>query len=468
MKDSTLLKLSRNLSKNDLRALRKFVRSPYFNLREDVILLMDYLADNLPGRDDLFERRRVFRAVFPDQDFDMPLLRYAMSFLLTTIRDFLAIEEMKTDGSTAQIYQMQALKKRGCDEIISRDLPTLFELNEKQPHRDAKFFFNDVQIRIEDFNQQNAQSRNFTPDLDSLLGSAMAFHAIEIFKLSCLVISHKNFTQKEQELPLLEAAVKLAENGSLDDQPTALIWYHVLKCLEKSENESNFQILKQLLPKHGALLPSNEIAEAYLSAINFCIKRLNGGEEKYLREAYELYRLGIESRALLPNDVISKYTYKNVMAIAARLGEHDWAQNFLDEYKKFLPERERENTFLFNKAFFLYTHHSDYDNALTLLQQVVQFGEPLYNLDSRRMLVRIFYETGAISALESQLDSYKAYLRRHKEIGYHREHHLNFIQIVGKMITTDLSSSSKRHQIRDLVLEEKAIAERDWLLKQLE
>lgn len=469
MKDSTLLKVCRNLTKNDLRFLRKFARSPYFNQREDVIRLLDYLADHLPdSKDEVFERRRVFHKVFHGQDFDMPLLRYAMSFALTTVRDFLAVEELLADGATAQIYQMQAMKKRGGDENIARDLPAIFEANERQPYRNSRYFFNEMLLRVEDFYQHSAQSRNFDFDLETMLGASAAFHAIETFKLGCLAISHKNFSKKEADVPFLEATVALAETGKFADKPTVLIWFHVLKCLESNENEWHFEQLKQLLPQHGSLLPPNEIAEIYLSAINFCIRRLNLGEPKFMREAFDLYQTGIESRALMPNGFLSKYTYKNAMVAGARLGEHEWALNFLENYKQFLPERERENTYLFNKAFFLYFHFSDYDNALTLLQQVVQFGEPLYNLDARRMLVRIFYETKAFSALESQVESYKAYLRRHKEIGYHREHHLHFLQMVGKMISTDLSSPSRRAQLRELVLAEKVLAERDWLLKQLE
>ncbi|NJN34401.1 MAG: hypothetical protein HC817_09275 [Saprospiraceae bacterium] len=43
MQGSQLLELIKSLNKHDMRELRKVVRSPYFNQREDVIQLYDFI-----------------------------------------------------------------------------------------------------------------------------------------------------------------------------------------------------------------------------------------------------------------------------------------------------------------------------------------------------------------------------------------------------------------------------------------
>ena len=45
MQKSNLIFILKRLSKRDWREFRKFVRSPYFNQREDVVLLFDYLDE---------------------------------------------------------------------------------------------------------------------------------------------------------------------------------------------------------------------------------------------------------------------------------------------------------------------------------------------------------------------------------------------------------------------------------------
>jgi hypothetical protein len=467
MLDSSLIKICQNLSKTDMRALKKVVRSPYFNQREDVIRLWDYIAESIHNEDDeALNRTNVFHQVFPKQTFDMATLRHTMSFLLTIIRKYLYFEEVEETGAIRRIYLNAALKRRGCEELMEKELPEAFAENEKQNLRNTTYYSTDFQLRITEYNLSTSQKRSADINMDMLLGSYLANHAYEMLRLGSLAISYKNFTRREVTLPLFAELLERIESGYFDEKPAILLWYHVFRCLENPENVENFQKVKSILPTVHHILAPLEVVEIYLSAINFCIKRLNTGDKDYLREAFILYKNAFESGKLMPNGILTRYTYNNVLVIAMRLQENDWAKQFLEDYKQYLAPKERDNTYRFNRAFLSY-HLKDYDTAQTLLQQVVHFDDPLYNLDARRFLVRIFYETDAITALESQLESYKAFLRRHKEIGYHREHHLNFIKYVEKMITTDLSSSNNKRSIREKVNEETALAEKDWLLKQL-
>jgi hypothetical protein len=467
MLDSSLIKICQQLSKTDLRALKKVVRSPYFNQREDVIRLWDYIAEHLhKNSEEAFDRVQTFQEVFPKDKFDMAILRHTMSFLLTTIRKYLYFEELEETGAIRRIYLNAALKRRGCEELMEKELPEAFAENEKQNLRNTTYYSTDFQLRITEYNLSTSQKRSADIDMDLLLGSYLTNHAYEMLRLGSLAISYKNFTRREVTLPLFAELLTHIESGYFDEKPAILLWYHVFRCLESPENVDNFEKVKSLLPSVHQILSPMEVGEIYLSAINFCIKRLNSGDKEYLRESFDLYKSGLVSGNLLPHGILARYTYNNALVAAMRLQENDWAKQFLEDYKQYLAPKERDNTYRFNRAFLSY-HLKDYDTSQTLLQQVVHFDDPLYNLDARRFLVRIYYETGSITALESQLDSYKAFLRRHKEIGYHREHHLNFIKYVEKMITTDLSSSTNKRNIREKVIEETVLAEKDWLLKQL-
>ena len=47
MQKSNLISILRRLSKRDWRELRKFVRSPYYNQRDDVVKMFDYIDEAL-------------------------------------------------------------------------------------------------------------------------------------------------------------------------------------------------------------------------------------------------------------------------------------------------------------------------------------------------------------------------------------------------------------------------------------
>lgn len=466
MKDSTLVKLFSALDKADLRTLKKVVRSPFFNHREDVIALFDYLAANMSRPEAWLHRERVFAHIFKGAPFDMQEMRYVMSFLINIIKEYLAFEEIKSDQALIKLHLVKALKRRGAVNLIEKITEEAIEEHNLLELRDSHYYLTQYKLFNEEYQMVSRSAFSSQFDPDPLFKSWTAFQLIECLKVGCMGISLRNFSKKEYPVPLLKDVLVAIETGQYSDNPTISVWYHTYKCLEKTDGDAHFIALKQLIAQQYRRFPPFEIGDIYLSAINFCIWRLNRGEKQYLAEIFELYNSGFDNKALLPNGILSKYTYNNAMICALRLEKHEWIQQFLEKYKDFLPESERENTYSYNMAFYLYQTRN-YGEALDLLQKVVNFSDPLYNLDARRMLVRIFYETHAFSALTAQLDSYKAYLRRHKEIGYHREHHLNFISLVQRMISSNLSLKSERQKLLKKVESETAIAEKDWLIQQL-
>ena len=199
-----------------------------------------------------------------------------------------------------------------------------------------------------------------------------------------------------------------------------------------------------------------------LVAINYSIRRQNQGELSYIREALDLYRIGLESRVLMDNDTISAYNYKNIQMLALKINDYDWAEQFLIDYKKFLPEKERENLYKYNYAIFNF-RKKDYNKAIQLLQEV-NLKEVLFNLDARRMLARIYYDLKEFSALDSYIESSKIYLHRQKDIGYHKDSYTNFFRIIEKILKSDLRSTIVKDKLRQEVTDIQMIVERDWFL----
>ncbi|MEM6967190.1 MAG: hypothetical protein AAF573_20680, partial [Bacteroidota bacterium] len=106
------------------------------------------------------------------------------------------------------------------------------------------------------------------------------------------------------------------------------------------------------------------------------------------------------------------------------------------------------------------------DQAMKLLQKV-EFKDIFHNLNARKMQLRMYYELNELDALESFLDSFERYLKRHKELGYHKEHHLNLIRVVRKMIRIPKFQKSAIQQLREEVRAEDGLIDKRWILAQL-
>jgi len=256
------------------------------------------------------------------------------------------------------------------------------------------------------------------------------------------------------------------------EEPGVALYYHCYSAIENLErsdiakSEQNFQQLKVLIAKHWKLFPSSEIRDIYLFAVNYCIKRLNAGDRNFIREAFELFRSGLKNETLLEEGVLSSFTYKNITRLGMALKENDWVEHFLEDYKKYLHPRERENTWRYNLAFF-YFQQQKYKQAMRLLLQT-EFKDVLNNLDARRMLLKSYFELGEYNALDSLLDSFSRYIHRQKDMGYHRENYLNLIRFVKKIIHSGVKNKALLQSLKLEIEATNMLAEREWLLEKVE
>ena len=211
-----------------------------------MILLFDYLESNLDKGDDRLLRDRVFAKVFPENKvFDMQLLRYTSSFLLSTIREWLAIEEMRADGSKELVYLQTALKKLGADDLRTRELPESLAKHRRGERRDAVFFRQHFQLLFDEYDVELKQNRGNEHRLGPVIEALTISHVSALLSMGCTVRAAQNFSGKNIELPLLTAAIEYVEAGNFREIPAVMGWFHTFRCLESSENEADFFELKK-------------------------------------------------------------------------------------------------------------------------------------------------------------------------------------------------------------------------------
>lgn len=482
MNNSTLIQLFKSLDKADRRQLRKVVVSPYFNQREDVSALFEYIDKNIDAGAPKLMKEKAFATVYPKQKFDIDRFYYPMSALTQIILKYLAMNEL--EQQTPQYHRLlnQSLRKRGAEKIYEKTIADAKLLIEQRPLRNARYHHDSFLLRYEQLDSQQQLHSTATFELQEMTTDFHFYCVAEILKLAYTILSHQAVTKKEYEQPLLESALKIAEQHL--DVPAIAMQYYAFQTLSaskkimvradesvnKAENFSDtegvfFKKLKKEITENQSLFSETELRDFLFVAINYCIRRQNQGELHYVHEALDLYRIGLESRVLMENETISIYNYKNILTLALKIEDYAWAEIFLNEYKKFLPEKERENIYKYNYAIYCF-RKKDYNKAIQLLQ-AANLKEVLFNLDARRMLARIYYDLKEFNALDSYIESSKIYLHRQKELGYQKEMYINFFRIIEKLLKIDFKSVTVKEQLRQEITETQLLAERDWLLSKL-
>ena len=169
-----------------------------------------------------------------------------------------------------------------------------------------------------------------------------------------------------------------------------------------------------MLEEHSLKFSKQEALTIYYSAINYSIRKINSGNQKFLDELFDLYHDLIVKEIIFINDEISPLDFKNIVVLAFRLGKYSWAESFILKKKKKITEAFRENAVTFNLAQ-VYFYQREYDKVIEQLQNV-EYEDVTYNLDSKSILIATYYEMDELEPLYSLFESFRVYLNRHKSI----------------------------------------------------
>lgn len=447
-------------------AVRKFLQSPFFNSRSDVLALFELLVrEQQRGTLVTLRKEQVFTQIFPGQAYHNLSLNHLFAYLTERLEQYLALVEMQRDGLAEPLYRVRAFRRRGLNQLFERDAQRLEQAHLASPHRHAGWHLFHYQLQNEIFSQRIVQRRDGATNLQVTVDALGQFFLLENLRWACTAHSLRSLGgHTDYRLPLA-GAVREAAAVTAADQPAVALLAHSLQALQDPDDVAAFRQATALLTRHPDLFPPAESRDLYMAAINFCIRRQNRGERDYAREALSLYRAALARGILLENGVLPKYTYNNIHLLAQVTGERDWALTFLEAYREHLPTADRDNIFRYNLAIFHY-RAGEHGRVLELLR-TVEFSEVFINLDVRRMLLKGYYELGEWSVLASLLDSFKAYLRRQKDLGYHRESYLNLVKFTRKVMRVADKPATVQRRLAAQIKAVEALAEREWLLGKL-
>ena len=460
MEKSGLCQLIRSFSPIELREARKFLRSPFYNQRQDLIDLFEWLVvQPAPSRE------KTWCQLFGQTPFNEQKLRLLMSYLHRLLEQYLTVTAWNDDHLSIQIYLAKAYRKRQLTGAFDKLQRQMEKALEAQPLRNAYYHDSRYKLQWEAHQLTYTQNPTDVSRLRQLSDAADVIYLAQKLRLICLLSAHESVYQSERHSGLDEAVVALAEREEMAVIPAIAVYLHGYRMLRKPDEEVHFQRFKQLLLEQSALFFEEEMSGLFILAINYCVRRINAGEGRFFREALDLYKEGLSKRYLLENGVLSRFTYHNIVAAGLHTGELDWVRFFILEYKNRLEKQYRESSFSFNLARLEYAQRH-YDFVLELLQRA-NYRDPLLNLAAKTLVLKTYYDLGEYETLESHLDAMRNYIHRKRVLGYHRTNYLNIIRYAEKLMRLNPNDKKSVYTLRQEIENEAVLTEKAFFQKNL-
>ncbi len=431
MLHSKLIDTLRCFSNQQIRSLGDAAHSPFFNKKAEVISLYDFLLSFAPTFDHpTITKANAFKHIYGSQKYDEKKIGYIMSDLNKLIDDFLAHDSLRNRPMDKYLALLDIYNDWEQEKAFRKVLKMANQFQEKEAKKDNDYYLNKFKIfRLQTHTQLKQKAHAKQDAFQKSLDNLDLYYIATKLEWSCAIKSRKTILNTNYDLKLFEEISQyLAENPQYEiAHPVINIYRTVLQCYEEENNEEHFIKLQNLLQKHNHQFTKAKAKDMYLHALNYCVKKMNSGYDTYAQKYFELYVSLLENKVMYDGPYLPQSAYMNIMKAGIRHGKLDWTEDFIKEYKSDLAPKIRLNAYNYNLAYLNY-QQKDYDKAQRLLMQI-DYSDIWYSVNTRLLLLQIYYETDEVDIFFSHAEAFKMYLKRNKLISEDkRKRHQNFIK----------------------------------------
>jgi hypothetical protein len=469
MQKNLLWEAFSTLQRQDLREMAKFVRSPFFNGKPQLIGLFDYLRGCLEQKI-VPDQDAAYLSAYPEsKTTDLVKLRLANSDLLALLEHYWMYCEKFSDFERNKIRLAGVYRRKGLAKHFQITLKEARASRAAHNWRHAEYFNDQYLLEWEQFQFLSTQKRYDTFNLQEINELMDVTYLARKLRLVCLALSHQAVTGQSYQFGLLYAVLDRVGESERVHEPAIGLYFHACYFLgyKGSYDENHFFQFRTQLTRSFSQFPPDEQRTLFLLALNFCIKKSNTANSKttWFRQTWELYKEALEYDILLENGQISRFSFNNIASVAVHLGEVDWAEQFIEKHLPQVERKFRAAASSLNFARIAYAR-KQYDAALAHLQSA-DYRDLISGMSARIIQLKIYYEMDAFELLDSHLDSIKTYLHRQRATGYHRDTYMEIVKTTKSLMRCNFNDINALRELHHVVATHPTLLEKEWFLGQI-
>lgn len=473
MEQSKIVRYIQELSRKEQDKFHQFVLSPYFNQHKKTTALLEIILEKPKV---LAQRKRLFGSLFPGETFEEQKLHNLFSYLKKLYVKFLSYQHLEENETELQRNALEKLSLLPNEDLLLNRARNLERQLDAKNTLNIQDYFTRYRLNyLLSTTGDESVDANKNIRQQSMLSNLTAFFVAEKLKLSCGLMAYSMVSNLQYDFSFLEIILRYIHQQPdiLENNPVINLYYNIYMSQRDGESPEHYQNLKTLLVENLDNFEEEERANLYVAAYNYCITKINKGENEFRQDLFQLYKDGLKYGLVLSNDLISEWQYKNITTLGCVLKEFNWTENFIQEYRDKLPEDKKENAYNYNLAN-LYFHKHMYDEVKDALKDV-QFTDTKYYINANLLLLRTYYALGDTDALLYLMEAFRIFIIRNRKIPTDQKRgYTNFLRFAKKLVMLkhhdftyareDLSK--KILQLRSQVEKTENLFNRYWLLEE--
>ncbi len=458
-----------SFDKYEVNRLRKFLQSPYFNMNEAIVALFEVFTKDIFGKKTKeLEKEFIWGKIYGQKKYDDVRFRKLNSELLKLVEKFLAQQIYEENPIRQAVHLMEAVGQKKLEKLYSSTVRTARRLSDQQKFRPANFYFYQYEIEKNYYELTEFENkRSAKSNIEEIARNLDYFYFSEKLRIYNSIISRQKQGSHEYDIVMVDEIISSVGSPRYQGIPPIEIYNQICLINKDFENETHYFKLKKLISLYIDQFPLSEAILIGKYILNYSIGKANRGDSKFIREYFESYRNLLEKGIIFEEkEGLSPWEFKNIVLAALRLGEYSWTEEFIHSYSKSIPVEFRENAVTYNLAQ-LYFYQKKYDEVIRLLNQV-EYEDLAYNLNSKLMLIAVYYETDEIEPLYFLMDAFRVYLNRNKKIANDKKPlYTNFIKFTKKLSKIIPGDKKAIEKLKIEISETNGVANLKWLKEKI-
>jgi uncharacterized membrane protein YjdF len=481
-------------SQAEFKQLKLFIESPVFNSNATLIKLYDTIKPYFKnGNLSVWSKEGAYKKIFPGKSYNDGTMRDLMSSLCEVVKKMMVFNFRVSPDNNLMPDEL-------CLLAVLHIIPSLEMEFEK--HNEKYTAILDAEDSL-DYDHYFRRTFLYTLQqhfYSHKLNAAVPLHNIHQNRLEaillhfiilaldsyrCMLGSRYSFANthnfdyffKEE----VEAFIDKQEEKFKQVAPAILLMYYLLK-MHELEAEIYFDKGYNLLINNTTRLSVLDNYNACIDLSNFALEKHLQGYPDYGQKRFELYRKFISDEWYKAAGKLTPVNFRVVSAAACMAGEFEWAENFIRDYIHLLPNNQRDDTLQLVTAH-LYLSKNEVKIAVEILRNLKSKPDIVYFLVNCELILgylelidigeNIEWESKSPSdELFNLIDTFRKAIKTTKVLSESRinayELFVKCIKDLYILLTAERFYIDKYHDLRNVILSNKALINRYYFIQKLE
>ncbi len=460
-----LIQLLLTFSKKEFQSFVEIVENPTYNKVKSLIRIAKYLqlnSSNLKSIDkDHLEKVCGINNLNKD-----------MSALFKLAEEYIVKLAIDNDPLKKQELKIIELNKRSVNKAFQSAVKAFQEPVKNRLIKTNQHLL--IDFLVEEECDKAFDRDNQFPYEDSLVNKERAIDAWYVHSklkiYSEMIMRERLKNQKFKKTFYNEVMIFLEKNPDLLKlYPSIQIYLKLIDLLNDDLSDIDYDLFYNSITTNIESFPKEEIANFIQHSINHCIRKINSGYD-YLKKLFIAMKFQVDNGLLVIDNQVHHRSYKNIIEVAIRAKETDWALEFLNSHIDYLTSENKEMIYKYNLSS-IYLANGEEKKALKELT-FVNFKDVYYQVSCKVLYIKIYYALTDILEIESLVHNFKSYLTRDTFLSaIQKKMYFNFLayvlkilQLKNKQINLSLDELNlKKDVLLFEINNEKEIADKHWL-----